>query len=66
MISLPVDFTDSGNIAFTAARVPTGINAGVWIVPWAVSINPVRALLLIAFNWNLNLFIMILYFSMAD
>jgi hypothetical protein len=46
--------------------VPTGINAGVWIVPWAVSINPVRALLLIAFNWNLNLFIMILYFSMAD
>jgi hypothetical protein len=39
-ISAPVDLTLSGNIAFTVAAVPTGINAGVLIFPLGVEITP--------------------------
>jgi queuine/archaeosine tRNA-ribosyltransferase len=33
VINTPVAFTDSGNIAFTVAAVPTGMKAGVFITP---------------------------------
>ena len=42
-ISAPVARTFSGIIALTVAAVPTGINAGVRILPFGVFITPVRA-----------------------
>jgi hypothetical protein len=42
-MSLPAARTCSGNIAFTVAAVPTGMKAGVRIVPRAVVISPRRA-----------------------
>jgi hypothetical protein len=35
--------TDSGSIALTVAAVPTGMKAGVSMLPWAVAIRPRRA-----------------------
>ncbi|GGL65787.1 hypothetical protein GCM10011392_20540 [Wenxinia marina] len=42
-ISAPVAATLSGSIAFTVAAVPTGMKAGVRIVPRGVEMAPVRA-----------------------
>src|ERR1700694_4749394 len=43
-MSVPSARTSSGRIAFTAAWVPTGMNAGVRTTPCAVLISPRRAL----------------------
>ena len=43
MISAPARATSAGFIAFTVAAVPTGMNAGVRIVPRSIAIAPVRA-----------------------
>ncbi len=42
-ISAPVSATDCGSIAFTVPAVPTGMKAGVSIVPCAVVMRPRRA-----------------------
>lgn len=39
-------------IAFTEPYVPTGINAGVWKIPWSVIIFPARALASICSRTN--------------
>src|SRR3546814_6618762 len=44
MMSAPVACTSSGRIAFTVAAVPTGMKAGVRILPRCIVIAPVRAL----------------------
>src|SRR3546814_19996011 len=44
MMSAAVAFTSSGRIAFTVAAVPTGMKAGVRILPRCIVIAPVRAL----------------------
>ena len=43
MMSAPVDRTISGSMALTVAAVPTGMKAGVRIVPRGVAISPRRA-----------------------
>ena len=43
MMSAPLAFTSSGNMAFTVAPVPTGMKAGVRTIPRGVVIVPVRA-----------------------
>ncbi len=43
IIRVPVARSWSGVIPLTVACVPTGMNAGVSIVPWGVSSKPVRA-----------------------
>ena len=48
--SAPVSRTEPGSMAFTVAAVPTGIKAGVRILPRGVLIVPRRALPEIAFN----------------
>ncbi|GAA0656332.1 hypothetical protein GCM10009102_00200 [Sphingomonas insulae] len=43
MMSAPDAATSAGFIAFTVAAVPTGMKAGVRIVPRCIRIEPVRA-----------------------
>ena len=43
MMSAPDARTSSGFIALTLAAVPTGMNAGVRIVPRCMTISPMRA-----------------------
>jgi hypothetical protein len=43
MISEPISRNSSGDMAFTVPWVPTGMNAGVCIVPREVTNRPVRA-----------------------
>ncbi len=45
LINPPIDSVlENGTVSpVTAARVPTGMNAGVWIKPWAVRMQPARA-----------------------
>src|SRR3954464_11843322 len=44
MMSAPAARTSPGFIALTVAAVPTGMKAGVRIVPRRIAISPVRAL----------------------
>ena len=44
MMSAPVAATSSGNMALTVAPVPTGMKAGVRMMPRGVAMAPVRAL----------------------
>src|SRR5512136_1095058 len=43
MIWVAIDFNTSGVMAFTVAKVPTGMNIGVSTLPWEVRNLPDRA-----------------------
>ena len=54
MMSAPPSFTWSRYMAFTVPTVPTGMKAGVRIVPRGMVISPRRALPLVAFRLNVK------------
>lgn len=54
IICAPVSLRSSGETALTEPCVPTGMNAGVSKVPWAVVISPVLAPQSLALCFTLN------------
>ena len=59
MMSAPLAFTSSGNMALTVAPVPTGMKAGVRTMPRGVVIAPVRAAPSCAFRANEKALLMV-------